>query len=476
MKMTPNFAPLDPTNLAGDFASQLRLMISDGRLNSGDKLPATRKLSAELGVARGTIISGLETLIAEGFLDSRHGSGTYVSESLKPASTNADETVTPPLGFSSILPAIDETFSERLNFQACRPSMEAFPLQAWRKAMADAASQRPIADYGDPQGEPELRIAIASYLCRARGLDVNPDQILITNGAVQAIHLIARQYLQSGDCVAFEDPGYPLARQIFTLQGADVLAMSIDNDGAKVEELSKATKKPKLVYVTPSHQFPTGARLSLDRRQNLIEWATQNNALILEDDYDGEFRYDIAPLPPMAAMTASGFVLYLGTFSKTMFPGLRLGYAAGNKEIIKRLTALRVALDYQTPATTQIALAKFISNSEFERHIHRMRRIYSKKRSALKQAIEETNFPGALCGINSGLNGLIELNTDLSASNISARARLEGMIVPPISRYNQYQTATDDALVFGYAARKEDEIALGITKLANIIESSQSRL
>ena len=301
-----------------------------------------------------------------------------------------------PESLKTVIPDVDEPFVGELNFQACRPSLEAFPQKAWRRAAADAASRLPKSDYGDPQGELELRIAIAAYLCRARGLDVNAEEIIITNGAIQAMFLIANLYLSPEATVAFEDPGYPLARQTFEMTGAKILATPVDEQGLCVDKLPRDGGNIKFVYVTPSHQFPSGARMSIQRRQQLLEWAKRNNALILEDDYDGEFRYDIAPLPPMAAMSASGFVIYMGTFSKTLFPSLRLGFAAGPKALIKEMISYRAVTDYQTNSLTQLTLASFIESGEFEKHVHRMRRIYAKKRLCLRNAIVNTKFSGSV--------------------------------------------------------------------------------
>lgn len=471
-EMTLNFTPLKGENLAGDIATQIRHMLETGALNPGDKLPSTRHLAKDLRVARGTVVAALDTLIAEGFLVTRRGAGTFVSEHCQPSwRPQPAKSVTPPVRYA-IRPDMDEASSYPLNFQACRPSIEAFPLNAWRRANADAASRRPLPDYGDPQGELELRIAIAAYLCRGRGLDVNADEIIITNGAMQAMHVLSRLYLDPGSSVAFEDPGFPLARQTFAMTGAQIHPIRVDEDGLSVDDLPENTTNLRFVYVTPSHQFPTGERLALGRRQDLLAWAAKHNVLILEDDYDGEFRYDIAPLPPMAAMSNSGLVIYFGTFSKTMFPALRLGFAAGPKSVIKEMASFRAATDYQTNAQTQLALASFIENGEFEKHIHRMRRIYSRKRNRLKQAMQDSRLDGTLTGNDSGLNALVRLNTDISATQIAMRAQLKDITVTPISRYAIGPSVGDNALVLGYGALSEEQIEDGIHKLADIIRQA----
>ncbi|MFK8017068.1 MAG: PLP-dependent aminotransferase family protein [Gammaproteobacteria bacterium] len=455
-------------NLASDIAGQIRQMLLSGLLGPGDRLPSTRALAADLDVARGTVVAALETLIAEGFLQTRRGAGTFVETYCQRQAAVLDGPREPPARTLTITPDIDPSIAEALNFQACRPSMEAFPQSDWRRATADAAGRLPSSDYGDPRGELALRIAVASYLCRARGLDVSADQILITNGAMQAMHVLARVYLTADHAVAMEDPGYPLARQMFATTGAKVIPIAVDEEGFCVDVLPADGGNIKLIYVTPSHQFPTGERLSLARRQALLAFAARHQALIMEDDYDGEFRYDVPPLPPMAAMSAGGSVVYFGTFSKTMFPSLRIGYAVGSETLIAEMGAYRAITDYQTNSLAQLSLARFIERGEFEKHVHRMRRIYARKRATLARAIEKSDWAATLCGTDSGLNALVRLRGDINATSLCDRARLEGIGVTPIARYTRALNVPDDALVLGYAALDEAQIEQGIAMLAAI--------
>ncbi len=467
--MSLNFEPLDEANLSADISRQIRGMLAAGALCSGNKLPSTRTLARELQVSRGTVVTALETLIAEGFLESRTGSGTFVANGCRFERESVPKTKLREFVLNVIKPDTDATFDGALNFQACRPSLEAFPKMAWRRAAADAASRLPSADYGDPQGELELRIAVASYLCRARGLDVNPGQIIVTNGALHAMHLLAGVYLQSGDEVVFEDPGYPLARQTFATSGATIVPVPVDQHGLIVDYLPPHGHSVKCIYVTPSHQFPTGERLSLTRRHQLIRWAQKYNAIIVEDDYDGEFRYDVAPLPPMAAMTSDGSILYCGTFSKTLFPSLRLGFAAGPEALIRAMTQYRALADYQTNSQMQLTLANFINSGQFEKHIYRMRRIYAHKREILGDAIRASNMRGKLTGTDSGLNALVQLDTDLSATNIADRARLSDVCVSSIARYAVSPRVKDSSLILGYAALSEANIIEGVNRISNAV-------
>lgn len=471
IESTPNFTPLGGSQRTAGLITQLRDMVHTGDLPPGAKLPASRRLAADLGVARGTVVSALETLVAEGLLETRRGAGTFVSNVCCPSNKISIAGRAPPLGQHVETADVDPVVSGDLNFQACRPSLELFSQTAWRRAAAFAASAQPSSDYGDPQGEPALRIAIASYLCRARGLDIDPAEILITHGAIQAIGLLSQLYVEPGDTVVFEEPGYPLARQSFENASARIAPVGVDCDGLDVSQLDSMRGPVRLIYVTPSHQFPTGARLSLERRQQLLNWAVANDALILEDDYDGEFRYDIAPLAPMAAMGAGGFVMYLGTFSKTLFPSLRIGYAAGDRRIIAKLAALRAAADYQTSALTQLTLARFIDTGDFERHIFRTRKLYAGRRQCLMDALAESDLPAQLCGMSSGLNSLIRLDTPMPAGLIAEQARLAGITIAPLSRYSVDPKSTDNALVFGYAAASEAAIRTGVQELARIIRA-----
>lgn len=465
--MTLELAPLEPGNLANSLTGQLRDMVAQGVLARGDRLPSSRALAGQLGVARGTVITALETLIAEGFLEARHGAGTFVSRAC--AATALIDAPQAPLGVLDLAPDVDAASAAAINFQPCRPSLAEFPQNAWRRCMADAAGATPMSDYGDPQGELELRVAIASYLCRARGLDIEADQILITNGAIGAIDLVARQYLLPGDGCVFENPGYPLARQVLQGRGATMHEISVDQDGLVTDELPTGPQRQRLAYVTPSHQFPTGGRLSLARRRALLDWACEQRALILEDDYDGEFRYDIAPLPPMLAMASCGHVLYLGTFSKTLFPSLRIGFAAGDRRIIQRLTALRVATDYQTNTIVQRALARFIAAGQFERHVQKMRRVYARKRRLVQDAVSASSIDGEIVGIASGLDVCLRLNSRRSATNIAHRASLQGVAVVPMARYAGSSPVRDDALIIGYAAPNEEQIARGVDVLSQVV-------
>lgn len=455
--------------LSAQLADHIRKSIICGQIKPADKIPPTRQLSQELGVARGTVTTAIEMLVAEGLLDARIGSGTYVSID---ASYLTNETrpaleTTLPLPRRICEPNIDTSAPGKIDFSPCRPSLEGFPVQDWQRCLASANSHIPSADYGDPRGDEKLRLVIAEYLRRSRGLTLSPEQILITNGTVEAMYLLSELYLDKTSKVIVENPGYPLAQQALALSGAKIIPCSVDENGLVIDSLPRDKGNYKFVYVTPSHQFPTGSRLSLGRRHALIHWAEQRGALIVEDDYDGEFRYDVPPLPALASMPNS-CVIYCGTFSKTMFPGLRVGFVAASPQLIRHISDFRTILGYMPSSVTQAGLAKFIEDGHYERHIHRMRRLYASKRKVLSKALSDFMPSARIKGLDSGLNALVELGAGQSATTVSNKAKQAGIIVQPLQRYMIGTDDRDNSLILGYAKPSIDEITQGIKTIGNL--------
>lgn len=453
-------------SLAKQLASYIRTCIIRGELSAGDRLPSTRALARDLNLARGTVTEAIECLVSEGLLEGRPGAGTFVSDA-------ANLSVTPKTSAShdpafELLaqpnPDIDERQTCKIDFRPCRPSVEAFPVQAWRRCLSLAASAPLESDYGDPLGDYTLRQTLCEYLRRARGLSVDPASVLITNGSVHAMHLLSQIYLTGSSKVFFEDPGYPLARQTFSLSGAEIIACPVDEDGLIVEALPERVEPNALVYVTPSHQFPTGSRLSLQRRHDLIAWAAFNNAIIVEDDYDGEYRYDVPPLAPLRTLSPNT-VVYCGTFSKTLFPGLRIGFAIASKPIIEAMATYRALSEYTANTQTQKALTHFIFEGHFERHILRMRRIYRKKRQRVVDCLQHANRPAKVTGLESGLNVLMEFDENISSKRLQSFAASEGVLFQALSRYVLNQTAVRNSIVVGYAVPSLDEIEHGLDVL-----------
>ncbi|MEM6914401.1 MAG: PLP-dependent aminotransferase family protein [Pseudomonadota bacterium] len=457
-------------SLTHQLAEHIRDMVKTQKLTAGDRLPSTRVLASELKLARGTVTSAIELLMAEGLIETRIGAGTFIAndasllQTKEPSLQRENNTAfnqIPEADIDPILPGV-------VDFRPCRPSLEGFPVQAWRRCLSLAASSALNPDYGDPLGDHCLRAAISLYLKRARGLVTDPDEIIITNGSVHAMHLLAHVYLSSRSTVFFEDPGYPLARQTFAMSGADLVSCAIDDDGIVVDALPTRTAPSSLVYVTPSHQFPTGGRLSLRRRYDLCAWAERQDTLIVEDDYDGEYRYDVPPLAPLASFDRNR-VVYCGTFSKTMFPGLRIGFAVAPKPVVGAMARYRTMTEYAPSAHTQHALASFIRDGHYERHIHRMRRIYRKKRKFVVEYLGNSMCSASLVGLDSGLNGLLNVETGRSIEDVCQELRRDGVLLPPLSRYCVGDVLSANQAVIGYAAPSLSDIECGLDSLVRAV-------
>ncbi len=457
-------------SLVKRISQHLRDAVEDGSLAPGDRIPATRRLAVELGVSRGSVTAAVEQLVAEGILESRIGSGTYVSaEADFGCWTSNEDRVAVELPVIDVPPPdIDPEPDGAIDFRPCRPSVREFPLHHWRRAMSLATSAPPTPDYSDPRGELRLRQTLSDYLRRARGLKVSAQDIIVTNGSVHAMHLAASVTLHPNDSVVFEDPGYPLARQCFAQCGARMHYCDIDEAGMRLDRLPDRKQRTKLVYVTPSHQFPKGVRLSLARRRALVSWANDAGAIIIEDDYDGEYRYDVAPLAPLAALSPHN-VLYCGTFSKTMFPGIRIGFATGPRELIEAMAFRRAAIEYCPPIPTQLALHQFIESGAFERHVHKMRRVYGAKRRRLADKLTNRSLGVSPVGLESGLSCLLQLPEGKTAEAVSRTLWEARVTIPPLNRYAIAADSLPNALVCGYAAANERETETLVEQIARSI-------
>jgi len=458
------------TPLAQQLAAHIRNLVSDGKLQRGDRLPASRLIAKELGVARGTVSDAVETLIAEGVLEGKQGAGTFVviePRVLSPARLHLAAHREVPLN-PAPEPDIDAQTEVLIDLRPCRPSVAEFPVQAWRRCMSLAASAPLSSDYGDSQGSYRLRTAICDYLRRARGLRSEPEDLIITNGSVHAMHLLTLAFLNTRSTVYFEDPGYPLARQTFASSGATIAPCSVDRDGLLLESLGSRHRGSALVYVTPSHQFPLGSRLSITRRQQLVAWSDKHNALIAEDDYDGEYRYDVPPLAPIYSL-APERVVYFGTFSKTLFPDLRIGFAVAPRPILDVMRRYRTIFEYNGNSQIQHALATFIENGSFERHILKMRRVYSKKRAAVQERISKEIRTAHVTGINSGLSFTLELDESVDAHQVHRQLTTRGVLLPTISRYCANQKHKVNGLVFGFAEPSIDQLDQGLDQLIAVL-------
>lgn len=350
---------------------QIHGAILDQRLPAGTRLPSSRDLARSLGVARNTVTAVFDHLLAEGYVHTRPGVGTFVSED---AGRAARPVQRPPYDFRPGLP--DDS---------------RFPYPAWRRHL-DAAVRRSVggAVYSEPAGPESLRAAIARHLGVSRGLVIGPQDLVVTNGVQQALSLLAQVLVEPGDVVAVENPGYPPAWRAFQAARATVVPVPVDEQGIVVEQLPA---RAKAVYVSPAHQFPLGVRMSLCRRNALLEWARGADAAVIEDDYDTDFRYGARPIDPLHALDREGRVVYVGSFSKSLLPTLRVGYCVAPPALLDALRQARFVADWQGPTAIQLALAGFIDEGRLHAHVRRMRSEYQRRRDRIAMILDRVFRP-----------------------------------------------------------------------------------
>lgn len=366
--------------------ARLRDAVLNRHLAPGTRLPSSRALASELGLARGTVALAYELLAAEGFVVVQGAAGTRVNTELPQRAAPA----APPKPSNAALPKLHLREGMPVPLRMGLPALDLFPRKLWSRLAASHARQLPMQslDYGSPQGLPALRRAIASYLGVSRGIACDAGHVFITSGYQGALRLIGSVLLKPGDQVWCEDPGYFRARDALQLMGAQLVPVPVDDEGLFVEQGIAAAPNARLAQVTPSHQAPLGVTLSLPRRLALLQWAMEYNAWIVEDDYDGEFRYAGRPLPALKSLDRQGRVLYAGTFSKVLFPGLLTGYLVVPPALVEPFT-LAANLTGAVPSPHgQAVIASFIDEGHFTRHIRRMRAAYAERRTALAQALE----------------------------------------------------------------------------------------
>lgn len=466
--------------------NKLRQAILLGRLVPGQRIPSTRTLAQSLNISRATVTLSYEQLFSEGYLQTVPGSGTFVSYEvpdnlLQPASFQSTEKAKQSLMQLSIYGASiadTELFSppkeeSPINFSYYgRPALDKFPLELWRRLLSRSCRLNPtILDYTtDIQGYEPLRSAIAEYIAKSRGVQCSAEQIIIVNGSQQGIDLITRLLLNQGDLVAIENPGYLGARYNFLAQGADLWPISVDESGVVVEHLSTSTAtKVKLVYVTPSHQFPTGTVLSLSRRLALLAWAQETGAIIVEDDYDSEYRYGAPPIPALQGLTQSNSVIYIGTFSKVLFPSLRVGYLVVPPSLVNVFVRAKWLTNNQSPLLEQHALAEFINEGHMESHIRKMRKLYNQRRQALVQSL--TLHLGkcvTILGENAGMHLMVKLHVSLSDEEIIHRATQASVELASARPYYLGNGGRGE-FILGYADLSSEKIQEGVRKLAQVL-------
>ncbi|WP_322042371.1 PLP-dependent aminotransferase family protein [Paraburkholderia sp. J67] len=485
-------------DLAGQIYRQLRERIVEGRLAGGTRLPSTRDLADQLGVSRKTTLDVFERLLAEGYLVARRGSGTFVAGTLEslparaPGHPNAQIRAA-EAGTRAASRAPDDGDAHAVHGAPAQPWWQTqpealpmprpdprlacdfaggvtdktrFPFDVWRRCINDAlrVQARGQGAYRDPAGEEKLRLAVSRYLAFNRAVASNWDDVIVTQGAQQALALLARVTLRPGDTIAVEDPGYPPAREAFAALGAKVVPVPVDDDGLVVAKLPKAAR---VVYVTPSHQFPLGMPMSLARRVALLEWAEAHGALVIEDDYDCEYRFEGRSLEPLKSLDNAGRVAYVGTFSKTIFPELRVGYMVPPGALKGALMRARQSADCHGCVLTQTALADFMLNGHFARHLRRMHQTYAARRERLLAHLHgplaawlEPVMPNT-----AGLHLAARLVADADESALLAAARAASVGLHALAPF-YLKAPLQQGFLFGYGAVEVEQIDAALTSLA----------
>jgi GntR family transcriptional regulator / MocR family aminotransferase len=461
----------------------LRQAIRDGTLAPGTRLVATRALAAELGVARNTVLYAYEQLASEGFVvpDRR---GTVVARfsteaAPEPAPEGGRErrgrapAAQPGLARRALdLRPVSNGASEGEAFVPGVPDLHAFPLALWRRLLDRAWRNLDPArlNYGNPAGEWPLRMAIADYLRASRGVICTPDQVFVTDGSQSTLDLCARACADEGDTVWHEHPGYGGALAAFRHAGLAVEGIPVDEEGMAPAAQDWKARKPRLIYTTPSHQYPVGTVLTLARRLALIDGARRAGALIIEDDYDSEFRHDGPPLAAMQGLAPDAPVLYCGTFSKTMFPGLRIGYLVVPPGLAPQMALLRAQSAAAGRAAEQLALAEFITSGQFLLHLRRMRRLYRERRDALVAALaRHLGRIATVHGASAGMHLSVRLPDWLPDEAIRLRVREEGIVVNALSTHAVQGGTAWNGLMLGYAQVPAEAMEGLVKRLAAVI-------
>jgi GntR family transcriptional regulator/MocR family aminotransferase len=478
------FRPDSNTPLYQTLYTHLRAAILSGELKRGMKLPSTRALADELNISRNTVLNAYRQLLAEGYLESTEGSGTFVTHVLPESLMTA---LYPTMLQPSQPPHLEPrrpSFSERAKaqiaisqpptagkprpFLAEAPALDAFPYQLWSRLVVRQARRRPVGHfmYQDSAGYRPLREAIAAHIAVSRQVHCAPDQVMIVPGSQGALDLAARMLINPGDPAWIEDPGYSGAQGAFVGAGARLIPVPVDNDGLAVKTGIERAPHARLVYLTPSHQFPLGVTMSLARRLELLDWAKRANAYLLEDDYDSEFRFATRPLATLQGLDDAERVIYIGTFSKVLFPSLRIGYMILPPQLIDSFLKVRRLMDIHSPMLEQTVLAEFMMEGHFTRHLRRMRALYAERRSALLEAASE--LPLRIDSPQAGIHCVGWLPNEMDDRALASKAADYDLNLTPISSFS-IEPLPHQGLVLGYGGFGAQEIKEGIQRLGNLL-------
>ncbi|MDA2491754.1 PLP-dependent aminotransferase family protein [Bacillus cereus] len=450
---------------------QIREQILNGDLQSGEKLPSTRELSSELNVSRNVILEAYDQLLAEGFLVAKRGAGTFVAEGTFLEQQNK----TP--SFHSVNWSEDKNKDDNIiNFRSGIPALDLFPRKTWAKLSHTIWNDIAPSTFGYdiPEGRPELRQVLSRYLLKTRGVDCHPEQIVITSGATQAMTLVSKLLLSPNDTIIMEDPITNDIQTIFKTSGALLSPIPVDEYGMKTSSLPLNTY-PKFIFVTPSHQFPLGGTLPIQRRIQLINYSRRTNCYLVEDDYDSEFRYEGPPVSSLQGLD-SDRVLYIGSFSKILSPALRMGYLILPSQLIEKCRMLKWFSDLHTPSLEQLILARFIDEGYLERHIMKMKKMYKKRRNFLIRCLKTTFLDKVnIFGYSTGLHLIAELNECHFSKELIEWIERFGVKVYPVEDHTIEKGKHHNRIILGYGHLKKEEIKEGVTRLHKAIYNLKSK-
>ncbi|GAA1259326.1 PLP-dependent aminotransferase family protein [Sphaerisporangium rubeum] len=469
--------------LAVQLGDQLRAGVRDGALRPGERLPSSRSLARLLGVSRTVVTEAFQQLYAEGWLEGRHGSGTYVTDIPGRVPTAAPATGTSPVptsGPTSVPVAVPAAGPVRvppavrmtglgeaadevpvppgtIDLRPGRPWVRHYDAAAWRRAWR-AAGERPPSDLANPYGLPRLRELLAEHLRRARGVPAGPENVMVTRGTAHGLDLIATALLRPGDAAGVEDPGYRAAREVFAARGGRVVPCPVDEQGVL---LSGIPGRLRMLYTTPAHQYPLGGRLPIARREGLLAWARRTGATVVEDDYDAEFRYDVAPLPALYGLDPERVVL-LGTLSKSLAPDVGVGWLVTTPALLHEIARVRCRLNDRTSGPVQAAVSVLLERGDLDRHLRRMRLEYARRRAAVVAALG-----GRVRGDSAGLHVFVPLPPDRVEPVVAAAAE-RGMLLDTTTRHHYGRTRVP-GLVIGYGSASLPDVRKGCAVLASLL-------
>lgn len=462
-----------------------RLAILHRHLHAGQKLPSTRALAVELRVSRIPVLTAYAQLLAEGYFESRTGSGTFVSQALpdKLLAVARRGVAHAKIGSgrrrvsarSGLLPPFKGTpwmFGWGA-FSVGQLAFEEFPFQVWSRIVNRHTRRVRVSalHFSDPMGSKEFREAIAEYLRTARGVNCDARQIMVVSGSQQALEISARVLLDPGDRVWMEEPGYWLARRVFAISGCRLVPIPVDREGMNVAAGLRHPHKAHAAYITPSHQYPLGVTMSAARRLQLLEWAERAGSWIIEDDYDSEYRYDSLPVASLQGLDRNARVIYTGTFSKTLFPSLRVGYVVIPTDLVSRFVGVRHAMDVYPPHLYQAVLTDFLREGHFARHVRRTRMIYRERRDALVACLHK-EFGGQLevLGVDGGMHLVVTLPKGLSDREITNRAAKQNLWLWPLSPC-YLGDSPRQGFILGFGSTPAREIPKAVRQMRSLIPS-----